>query len=101
MSAGTVIVPLSTTVDPFTLMLLKPVLADGKATNKVTLYSVTVVPFAAVTLTVSVLAPVTSALEPLTWNCAPASAVATFTATAVVPLARFTVESGAASTPFT
>ena len=95
-SAGTVIVAFSATVESFTLMLFKLVSAEGRATTKVTLYSVTVVPFAAVTLTVRVLLPATSELAPVTWNCAPESAVATFTATAVVPLPRFTVEPGAA-----
>ena len=65
--AGTVIVPFSATVEPFTLMLFKPVSAEGSATNSVTLYSVTVVPFAAVTFTVKVFAPGASALPPVTW----------------------------------
>ena len=57
-----------------------------------------VVPLAAVTFTESVFDPATSPVPPVTTNLACESAVATLTATPVVPRGRFTVEPAAVST---
>ena len=82
-------------------MLVKPVFAEGSATNNSTVYTALVLPSAAVTRTVSVLDPGFSGLATVTVASAAASSVTTFIGAEVVPLARFTVEPGAASTPFT
>ena len=58
-----------------------------------------VVPLAAVTFTESVFVPATRPVAPVTTNFACESAVATLTATPVVPRGRFTVEPAAVSTP--
>ena len=57
------------------------------------------VPFTAVTFTESVFEPATRPVVPVTANLASESAVATLTATPVVPRGRFTVDPDAVSTP--
>ena len=94
-------VPFSATSEPLTFRLLSSVFAEGSATNNSTVYTALVFPSAAVTRIVSVLDPGLSGLAPVTVAWAAASSVTTFTVATVVPLARFTVELGAASTPFT
>ena len=61
-------VPLSATNEPLTLIVFRPVFAEGIATYNSTMYSAVVFPSAAVTRTVSVFDPGLRGLAPVTFD---------------------------------
>ena len=81
-------VPPSATVDPSTVMLVSAVLEDSPGTKMSRSY-VAKLPFGAVTVTITVLAPRCRSVFPVTVKVEDSSAVTTNTATEVASLAVF------------